>query len=93
MTHADLEPLSAVIRVYADGCKHPDPYVWTATVKFINPETVEIIGAMRAPTPSEWRAIMNELARHRIKLLGFCRIKNGQRRSRLLKVRPGRVEK
>ncbi len=49
-----LEPLAAVVRV---GGAYGAPYTWAATVRYLSPSEVEIVGAVRAPTPSEWRAL------------------------------------
>lgn len=57
MAHAHIEPLSGIIRVFDDDAKYGEPYQWAATVRWLDRETIEICGAMAAPTPSEWRAI------------------------------------
>jgi len=49
-----LEPLAAIIRI---GGAHGEPYTWSATLRYLNPTEVEILGAVRAPTPSEWRTV------------------------------------
>jgi hypothetical protein len=57
MARAHIEPLSGIIRVFGDHAKYGDPYQWAATVRWLDRETIEICGAMSAPTASEWRAI------------------------------------
>ena len=54
MVHGHLEPLTALLRI---GGAYGEPYTWAATVRYLSPSSVEIVGAMRAPTPSEWRAM------------------------------------
>lgn len=61
-----LEPLTALIRI---GGAYGQPYTWAATVRYLSPSSVEIVGAMRAPTPHEWRAM-----RHILKLAGVASV-------------------
>ena len=49
-----LEPLTAIMRI---GGAYGEPYTWAATVRYLSPTSVEIVGAMRAPTPHEWRVM------------------------------------
>ena len=58
MAWAHVEPIAGVIRVFADDAKYGDPYVWNATVRYVNAQTVEILGFLVAPKPSTWRAII-----------------------------------
>ena len=57
---ADIEPLTAVVRVIPGG-RYGDAYTWSATVRWLDRRAVEILGALRAPRPSEWRAVRNAL--------------------------------
>ena len=57
---ASLEPIAAVIRVHADGHNLGDPYTWSGTVVF-HEDCAEFVGVMRAPKPSEYRAIKRVL--------------------------------
>ena len=75
--NADLEHLASVIRVFPDGCKYGDPYTFCAAVRHLDRETVEIVGALRSPTPSEWRAIRAALVEAGIIKAVFTRIKDG----------------
>lgn len=68
MNTASIEWLAGVVRVWPTGKRYGDPYLWCATIRVIDLETVEIMGAMTAPELSEWRAIQAELLR-----LGFKR--------------------
>ena len=57
--YASLEPLSGVIRVFDNGRVYGDPYTWSATCRFIDRRTVEIMGAIKGPTKTEWRAVLS----------------------------------
>lgn len=46
-----------ILRVFSKDQEYGDPYDWCATAVRVNEQTVEIRGALRAPTPSEWRAM------------------------------------
>jgi len=74
---ADLEPLTSLIRVFPDGGRYGDPYTFCATLRHLDRKTVEIVGALRAPTPGEWRAIRTALAGAGITEATFVRIKDG----------------
>ena len=90
---AELQPLVGVLRVFPDGGKYGDPYSFCATVHHLDQETVEIIGAMRAPKPSEWRAIRECLRKTRVKMAIFTRIKNGCRYDRYVRLPKKRKRK
>jgi hypothetical protein len=59
-------------------------------VRFINRETVEICGTMRAPTVAEWRAIRETLEAIGVKTAMFCRGKRQGKPDRLTVVLAGR---
>jgi hypothetical protein len=79
--NASLEHLASVIRVFPDGGEYGDPYTFCATIRHLDRETVEIVGALRSPTPSEWRAIRAALAKGGIIKAMFTRIKDGVRKN------------
>lgn len=54
---AHLEPQTLIVRVFDDGSEYGDPYRWACEAVLVQPSVVELRGAMRAPTPAEWRAI------------------------------------
>lgn len=54
---AEMEILTSIIRVFKDDLRYGDPYEFSATVRWINPKQVEVLGTQRAPRPSEWRAM------------------------------------
>lgn len=84
---ADLEPLAGVIRVFSDDAKYGEPYEWSATVRCLDPRTVEILGIMRAPKPSEWRAIIQLFSTGGMEKIVFHRRKNGKSITRELTLR------
>ncbi len=73
MAWAHVEPLAGVIRVFADDAKYGDPYVWNASVRYIDDQTVEILGFMIAPKPSAWRAIVEFFSDEGIKAIVYQR--------------------
>jgi len=75
--NAELQHLVSVLRIFPDYGTYGDPYGFCATVRHLDPKTVEIIGAMRAPKPSEWRAIRECLRKAGADTAIFTRIKNG----------------
>ena len=65
--------MSAMLRI---GGAYGEPYTWAAGVRYINPFSVEIVGAMRAPTPSEWRAMRAVLKASGVTSVLFVRHKD-----------------
>jgi len=57
MTTAHIEPLAALVRVFSDGRSYGEPYDYVATLRWTDHETAEVMGALHAPLPSQWRAI------------------------------------
>ena len=54
-----------LVRVHDDGHGFGDPYSYAVVaVSCDTPTVVEVKGALRAPRPSEWRAIRRVLAEH-----------------------------
>ncbi len=84
---ADFEPLTSVLRVFADGARWGDPYVWSASIRYLDKETIEFLGILRAPKPSEWRVIIEECVKLDIKKVVFYRMKNGNKVKKELLVR------
>ena len=66
---AEMETLTSIIRVFKEGKSYGDAYEFSAAVRWINPERVEIMGTLRAPRPSEWRAMQECLKAHGAKEL------------------------
>ena len=64
---AITQHLTSLIR-QGDKCyDHGDPFTWSATVRWINGDSVELIGVDAPMTKSVWRDVMNELHRLGIK--------------------------
>jgi hypothetical protein len=84
---AAVEFLSGVVRFWAnDSAQYGDPYEWCATVRWINPDTVEILGVIKPPSKQVWAAVLSELGQYGAKELVFYRIKNGVKREHRLRV-------
>lgn len=64
-----IEPIAAVLRVVPGDGNHGQPYSFATTVRWVDRQTVELIGAMRSPTLAEAQAIIQAL-----KALGAQRI-------------------
>ena len=75
---AQVEWIAGVLRVWAPGKQYGDPYEFSASVRCIDRETVEIMGVVKAPTHDEVRVIINELLRLGIKRAVWTRMENGE---------------
>jgi hypothetical protein len=75
---AELEILTSIVRVFKEGESYGDPYEFSVTVRWITPKRVEILGAVRAPKPSEWRAIQECLHSYGAEELIIIKAKNGE---------------
>lgn len=73
-----IEPLAAVVRV---GGPYGTDYTWAATLRYLSPTEVEIVGAVRAPTPAEAEAVKEVLLAAGVTVLHITR-KKGAGRSR-----------
>ena len=61
MAKALIEPLSGVIRVLVDDeGRYGDPFYWSATVRWLNPQEIELCAYMTKITPSIYRAVFKE---------------------------------
>lgn len=73
---AHIEKISGIIRVFDEGCEaYKDEYEWCATLRWLEDDIVEVMGAMSAPTPSQWRAIKTALKDIGVKGAVFKRIR------------------
>ena len=77
MAEADLEPLSARLRVWADGAEYGALY-WGASVRWINRTTVDLGVVLQAPTPSQWRATEKIFASQGVEKILFMRFEDGE---------------
>ena len=64
-----MEPISSVIRVWQDGQKYGDAYEWVATIRWIDRNTIEILGYTKPVTPSIWKAVIREAQSMQIKTI------------------------
>lgn len=55
---ATIESISGIIRCGPEHPRHGDPYVWCATLRWLDPQTVEVAGVDRPPTHHQWREVM-----------------------------------
>ena len=80
MAHAEFEPHSGVVRVWLDDeAVYGDPMQWSASVRWIDRESIEITGVIGSPLPSVWRAINDECRQLGIKRILIVRYKVGKR--------------
>lgn len=82
MNSAWIEPISGVVRVGGPGAKHQDPYHFAATIRYLDIESVEVVGLAKkekdpAITKADWLAIVAAFQHNGIKRVLFKRIKNG----------------
>lgn len=90
---AHFQPLVGCVRVFEPGKGYGDPYVWSCTA-LCEGDTVELMGAMQAPTTSVRRAVQDLLVGLGFSHLRITRIKDGVNHSLLLKIsRRGRERK
>lgn len=84
---AGFEPLSGFFRVWSDGKRYGDPYEWSAVVRFIERDIIEVCGVDKPVTPSIWRAVVKECRRMEVKTILFKRIdRDGKTRVRTVHV-------
>ena len=82
-----IEPVAAVLRVVPDDAGHGDPYSFATTVRWLDPETVELCGAIRAPTTAEARAIVAAFRRQGVAAILIRRYRHGRQRLVRLKIK------
>ena len=80
--NAHFEPLSGVIRLFEDGKQYGDKFTWSGTVRFIDAKTVEVLGCLKAPKPSEWRLIVKLLGEMGIEEIIFYRMLEDETREK-----------
>jgi hypothetical protein len=70
-----------VIRVWdTKDFRYGDPYSWVCVVRFINDDSVEMVGQLQPPTKDQWNAIGAELRCWGVRRSMFVRYRNGVRR-------------
>ena len=60
---ASFQPLAGVIRVHGPGGGYGDDYTWSCSVTIVD-GVAHLYGVLRAPRPSEWRAVAECLRNH-----------------------------
>ena len=83
---AHFQPLAGCIRVFEPGGEFGDPYVWSCTA-LCQGDTVELLGAMEAPSNAVRRAVQDMLVDMEFRWLRMTRIKHGKCRSSLISIR------
>lgn len=73
--NCSLEPTGAILRVHEEG-GYGSPFSLSLYITFID-KVAYISGAMRAPTASEWRAILDRLWLEGVETVMYKRVKNG----------------
>ena len=68
-----LEPIAFVIRIFEEGKSYGDPYTWSATAVRTGEKSLEIMGALRAPTLSEFNALYKDLKKMGWKTVTYTR--------------------
>ena len=84
---AIIEPLAGVIRYWStNNPEYGDPYQWSATVRWVNRDTIEVMGVTQVPTTEVWRAVKDCARNIGVKYITFTRFKNGVRKTSTLKL-------
>jgi hypothetical protein len=58
---ASIEHTTSIVRCGPDHRTPYDPYSWCCTIRWLDPITVEVLAALRAPTHEERRAMTKAL--------------------------------
>ena len=85
---AAIETLSGVLRIWHDPiAEYGMPYDWAATVRFLDPTSIEIVGITKAPTQAESRVICDYCTSVGITRIKITRIKNGNCREHWIRTK------
>ena len=77
----DIEPIAACLRIWiGNGGQVGDPYDWSATGRWIDRETMEVIGVDKPVTKAMCVAIRDAAAKLGVRTIGFTRIREGKKR-------------
>ena len=55
--YAEIEPTSGILRIWNNG-KYGDPYDWSCTIRWLNPDELEIIGLDKPITKEGYTAAL-----------------------------------
>lgn len=84
----DIQHLSSVVRVWTqEGAKYGDPYDWAATIRWIDKETIEVLGVVKPVTKAMWEALTEAFAEMGIKKMLIVRHTGGKVRERWLDIK------
>ncbi len=71
-----------MLRVYEPGQNFPGPYRWITTCRFLDSETVEVVGTVKPPTVADWRAVLGALGAMGVTEVRYKTYKKGELRTR-----------
>jgi hypothetical protein len=91
-----LEPICSVIRVGKEGAGHFDSYHFSATVRYKEIDSVEIVGLAKSGTEAgiskaDWVAIIECFKQVGVKTIFYKRVKNGTIREKCVKLNKGNL--
>ena len=90
MAKAFIEPIAGILRVCeSDNAKYGDKFCWSATVRWLNKEEIELCAYVDAIKPSTYKAIFREcqaLGIKRIFAVNYPDGANGLRKERWFNV-------
>ena len=67
------------MRIFESGKQYGhDPYEWSAFVRWLDDDEVEILGALQAPTLSQWKAMDKFFRAQGITKVKIKRVRDGQ---------------
>ena len=73
----EVEPISAVVRIWDNQSGYGAPYDWVATLRWVDKDTVEVIGTTTAPTRTQWKALVIKAKEIGVKRVLVTRCKHG----------------
>ena len=95
MAKAQIEPIAGILRVFNDdAARYGDRFDWSATIRWITREEIEICAYLTEIKPSIYKAIFAECQRlgiKRIKAVNYPNGADGERKERWFDV-PSRIE-
>ncbi len=68
--------------MYENGKGYKDSYMWFAPCRFLDRKTVEIVGAQKAPKPSEWKAVLRAFREQGVETVEYRQFRDGESRVR-----------
>lgn len=77
---AELEPLTSQLRIFKVGGSYGDQYIWTCTVRWLNPHEAELMAIVDFPDLSLRHAVAEAMHVAGAKFVFFTRIKNGKKK-------------